>query len=115
MKKEHRERLAEFVTEWMESRELSERAAADLLDVSQTAVSSWKNGRTGMKLEYFIRFAELTGKTPEGLLAQVRGVVLKDLPRELTYQDIWRIVRELDTNRKRDLMIDLTKDAKWDD
>jgi hypothetical protein len=68
-----------------------------------------------MKLEYFIRFAELTGKTPEGLLAQVRGVVLKDLPRELTYQDIWRIVRELDTNRKRDLMIDLTKDAKWDD
>jgi len=112
--REQRNRLAGFVNEWMDERGLSERAAADILDVSQTAISSWKNARTSMKLDSFIEFARVIGRTPEWLLAQVRGVPLESLPRQASYQDVRLLVDGLSEREKRNLLTHLVSQARWD-
>lgn len=112
MNKEQRDRFAAIFRKWMEDNKLSQRGAGRVLDVSQSAIASWSKGQNAINMEDFERFAVIIGKTPEALLAEVRGVALEQMPADLPLQDIERICTELPVEEQTKLIHTLIENIK---
>lgn len=104
MDKHQRQRFGEIIKAWLDEHSLSQRAGAKLLGVSASAVRAWVNAENAVNWEDFERIAVILGKTPEALMAEVRGVALSQMPAELPYQDIQRIASELPLEERTKLI-----------
>lgn len=93
-------RLATAVLDARGSR--SQREFAKVLDVGQSTVQAWENGKNVPNLENLEKLAEIRGELPEEFVAYLYGRVLTESPLEqrvkgMARREIARLTRAIAT------------------
>lgn len=91
MNQEHKRRFSQIFQDWMDETGQSQQGISGVLGINQSTVNNWVKQRTVPTWDMMLLVAEKMGKTPEGLVAEIRGAKLAQIPSDLPPQDVIRL------------------------